>query len=161
VVLSGLLVPPEPITRAAVALIGLVFFIVLFGWWLYQFQDWRNDLYQVTPTQIVDIYRKPLGRETRDSAELDKVQGLESERPNLVGRLLNFGNVRISIVGKELTFDDVYDPLNVQEDIQRRIESFKARRRELDSRQRREELVDLLSAYYLETQPAQSQNGPT
>jgi CRP-like cAMP-binding protein len=161
VVLSGLLVPPEPITRAAVALIGLVFFIVLFGWWLYQFQDWRNDLYQVTPTQIVDIYRKPLGRETRDSAELDKVQGLESERPNLVGRLLNFGNVRISIVGKELTFDDVYDPLNVQEDIQRRIESFKARRRELDSRQRREELVDLLSAYYLETQPAQSRNGPT
>ena len=154
--LAGLLVPPEPVTRSALMLVALVLSTVAFGWWLYEFQDWRNDLYQVTPTQIIDVYRRPLGEEKKDSAELDKIQGLESERPNLIGRLLNFGNVRITIVGKEFTFDDVYDPLSVQEDIQRRIEAHRARRREMESRQRREELVDLLSAYYLETQSAQN-----
>ncbi|MGQ0603419.1 MAG: cyclic nucleotide-binding domain-containing protein [Anaerolineales bacterium] len=157
--LAGLLVLPEPLSPAVVMLLGFVFFIVLFAWWMYEFQDWRNDLYQVSSNQIVDVNRKPLGRETKDSAELDKIQGLESQRPNLIGRLLNFGNVRISIVGKELSFDDVYDPLSVQEDIQRRIEAFKARRNKLESRRRREELVDLLSAYYLATQELPPRGG--
>jgi CRP-like cAMP-binding protein len=156
---AGLIVFPEPITPTVIALVGMLFFIILFGWWLYEFQDWRNDLYQVTPDRIVDIYRRPLGRETRDSAELDKIQGLRSERTGLLGRLLNFGNVYATIPGKEFSFEDVYDPLSVQEDIQRRIEASKARRAESESRRRREELVDLMSAYYLATRETEQKNG--
>jgi hypothetical protein len=139
---------PEPITEAALLLVGLVLFITSAGWWWYQFEDWRNDIYKVTPDQIVDIYKKPLGRETRDSALLDHIQGLRSDRPGFVATLLNFGNVTATIPGKEFTFDDVLDPAGVQEDIQRRIEAFRARKIRGEGLRRREELADVLSAYY-------------
>ncbi|MDW8324959.1 MAG: cyclic nucleotide-binding domain-containing protein [Anaerolineales bacterium] len=146
---------PEPLTLEVTLLIGAVLFIFSFGWWLYEFQDWRNDLYQVRPDQIVSIHRTPLGRETRDSALLTHIQGLRSDRVNLIGRLLNFGNVVATIPGKEFYFIDVYDPLNVQEDIQRRIEAFKARLARQEALRRREELTDVLSAYYLAVQDLQ------
>ncbi|MCS6908952.1 MAG: cyclic nucleotide-binding domain-containing protein [Anaerolineales bacterium] len=146
---------PEPLTLEVTLLVGAVLFIFCIGWWLYEFQDWRNDLYQVTLDQIVDVYRRPLGQETRDSALLSNIQSLRSERTGLLGRLLNFGNVIATIPGKEFTFDDVYDPLNVQEDIQRRIEAFKARQARREALRRREELTDVLSAYYLAVQDLQ------
>jgi hypothetical protein len=146
VLASGAL--PEPISEAALLLAGLVLFIPGAVWWWYQFEDWRNDIYKVTPDQIIDIYKKPLGRETRDSALLEHIQGLRSDRPSLVATLLNFGNVTATIPGKEFTFDDVLDPTGVQEDIQRRIEAMKARKGRGEALRRREELADVLSAYY-------------
>ncbi len=151
----GLLNMPDPLTPQVMLLVSLFLFILIAGWWLYEFQDWRNDLYQVTPDQIVDIYRRPLGRETRDSALMTNIQGLRSERTGLLGRLLNFGHVIATIPGKEFTFDYVYDPLSVQEDIQRRIEAFKARLARQEALRRREELTDVLSAYYLALQDLQ------
>lgn len=135
----------------AIVLVLLLVFIGLAGWWLYEFEDWRNDLYMVTSDQIVDIYKKPLGQEIRDSSTLDKIQGLRSERTGLIGRLFNFGNVTANVPGKVFTFDGVYDPLSVQEDVQRRIEAFKARQGRTEALRRREELADVLSAYYLAT----------
>lgn len=135
----------------AIVVALLVVFIGLAGWWLYEFEDWRNDLYMVTPDQIVDVYKKPLGQEIRDSSTLDKIQGLRSERNGIVGRFLNFGNVTANVPGKVFTFDGIYDPLSVQEDIQRRIEAFKARQGRSEALRRREELADVLSAYYLAT----------
>jgi hypothetical protein len=148
---------PEPVTESALLLVALVLFIPLAGWWLYQFEDWRNDLYQVTPDQLIDIYRKPLGRETRDSTTLDRIQGLHAERPNLIGRLLNFGNVAATIPGKEFTFDDVLDPTGVQDDIQRRIEAMRARKAKQEVLQRREEMADVLSAYHKALQEIEQQ----
>jgi hypothetical protein len=135
----------------AIVLVLLLVFIGLAGWWLYEFEDWRNDLYMVTPDQIVDIYKKPLGQEIRDSSTLDKIQGLRSERTGIIGRLFNFGNVTANVPGKVFTFDGVYDPLSVQEDVQRRIEAFKSRQGRAEALRRREELADVLSAYYLAT----------
>lgn len=132
-------------------LVALVLFIPLALWWLYEFQDWRNDLYQVTQDQIIDIYRRPLGRETRDSASLENIQGLRAERPTWLSRMLNYGNVIATIPGKEFTFDDVYDPPGVQEDIQRRIEALKLRKNRQNLARQREDLAEVLSAYYLAT----------
>lgn len=157
--LAGMLSLPDPLTPSTLMVVALLLFIALVAWWLYEFQDWRNDLYQVTPDQIVDIYRRPLGRETRDTAALTNIQGLRSVRPGLLGRLLNFGSVIATIPGKEFTFDDVYDPLTVQEDIQRRIEAFKQRQARNEALRRREELADVLSAYYLATRDI-DQNPP-
>jgi hypothetical protein len=153
--IAGQLSLPDPLTLEVTLLVSFVLFIFLAGWWLYEFQDWRNDLYQVRPDQIVSVHRTPLGRETRDSALLTNIQGLRSDRVNLIGRLLNFGNVIATIPGKEFYFIDVYDPLNVQEDIQRRIEAFKARQARQEALRRREELTDVLSAYYLALQDLQ------
>jgi hypothetical protein len=138
----------------------LVIFIGLAVWWLYEFEDWRNDIYMVTPDQIVDVYKKPLGQEIRDASPLDKIQGLRSERTGLIGRLFNFGNVTANVPGKVFTFDGVYDPLSVQEDIQRRIEAFKIRQTRSEALRRREELADVLSAYYLATREMNPEQKP-
>ena len=49
---------------------GLVYGLDLF-WLLYCYLDWNNDIYQVTPTHILDIERKPLGEELTKSAPLE------------------------------------------------------------------------------------------
>ena len=45
-------------------------FLIVLGWWVYQYVDWANDIYQVTPDQILDIERTPLGREQITAAQL-------------------------------------------------------------------------------------------
>jgi hypothetical protein len=37
-------------------------------WWFYEYVDWINDIYILTPDQIMDIYRTPLGREDKKTA---------------------------------------------------------------------------------------------
>ena len=51
--------------------------LVIFVWWLYQYVDWKNDVYIVTGDQIIDVYKKPLGTETRKSAPLKNILSIE------------------------------------------------------------------------------------
>jgi len=44
--------------------------VVAWGWYLYEFMDWWNDIYIITPDQVIDINRKPLGLEEKRSAPL-------------------------------------------------------------------------------------------
>ena len=46
---------------------GIIFLfgMIIFGWWFYQYLDWHNDVYLITPDQVVDVNKKPLGREER------------------------------------------------------------------------------------------------
>ena len=52
-------------------LITLLLPIIL--WWVYQYLDWRNDIFQVTPDQILDIDKKPFGSEERRAAPLENI----------------------------------------------------------------------------------------
>jgi len=40
----------------------LLFIFAVFVWSVYQYADWRNDVFKVTLEQIVDLDRKPLGK---------------------------------------------------------------------------------------------------
>jgi hypothetical protein len=42
----------------------LVCFLIM----IYQYVDWRNDIFQLTPNQVIDLDRKPFGRESRRAA---------------------------------------------------------------------------------------------
>lgn len=53
-------------TMGLVAGYFLVFIAV--GALVYQYIDWRNDLFQLTANQVIDVDRKPFGRESRRSA---------------------------------------------------------------------------------------------
>ena len=46
--------------------------MVFFIWYLYQFLDWNNDIYQVTSDQVMDVKRTPLGREDRKTRHAGK-----------------------------------------------------------------------------------------
>jgi hypothetical protein len=101
--LAGFLRAAVPLP--AVLLVALAAFIPLAGWWIYEYVDWKNDIYMVTPDQIVDVEKKPLGRESRKTATLDKLQSLKYERPGLLGVLLNFGTVVAMAPGTEFRFE--------------------------------------------------------
>jgi CRP-like cAMP-binding protein len=142
--LSGMVQLMDPLL-SGVILLGWIGAIG--AWWLYQYVDWANDIYQVTPTQIVDITRKPLGTESREVAPLENILGTEVDRKGLAGLLLNYGTVTATIGTAEFKFQGVFDPVGVQQDIIRAQEAILARKRERESGQRREEMVELLRLY--------------
>jgi hypothetical protein len=117
-------------------------------WWIYQYVDWRNDIFQVTPDQIIDIDKKPFGTEERRAAPLENILSTESERLGLTGYLFNYGTVYITVGGAHLDFEDVLDPTAVQADIDRRREARIARKRDAEAASERERMSDWLVAYY-------------
>jgi hypothetical protein len=143
--LGGLL--PYISSRAAMLGVGLSL-IPLSLWWLYEYVDWANDIYQVTPNQIVDVNKKPLAREVRKVAPLENILGTEVDRKGIVGLVLNYGNVIANVGTTQFVFEGVYDPASVQQDIVRAQEAFLERKKQVQSRQRREEMVELLNAYH-------------
>ncbi len=106
--------------REALFVIVPFAFLVVLGWWIYQYVNWANDIYQVTSDQILDIERTPLGREDRTAAQLESILATEYERRGVFGILLNYGKVHITVGGSKMTFHDVFDPISVQQDIDRR-----------------------------------------
>ncbi len=96
---------------------ALVLAVACWGWWIYQYQDWQNDVYIITDDQLIDVYKKPLGMDDRRSAPVKNIQTVEFERKGLINLLLNFGTVKIKIGNEEFTFDNVYQPSEVQAEI--------------------------------------------
>ncbi len=145
--LGGLIRIFEP---GAATLASLALLVPAGLWWLYQYMDWANDLYQITPENIVDVYKKPLARELRKLAPLENVLGTEVKRKGIFGLLLNYGDVVAQVGTAEFTFEGVLDPNRVQQDIVRAQEAFLERRRELERRERREELAQWFGVYHEE-----------
>jgi hypothetical protein len=117
-------------------------------WWIYGYVDWRNDIYQVTPDQIIDINKKPLSTEQRRAAPLENILSTEAERLGFTGYVLNYGTVFIAVGGSHLDFEDVRDPAAVQADIDRRREARAERKREAEAAVERKRMSDWLLAYY-------------
>lgn len=135
-------------------------FIPMIAWWLYQYMDWRNDIFVVTSDQILDIDRKPFGTETRRSAPLENILSTEAERVGLPGYVLNFGTVYVTIGGASLDFEGVLDPSAVQADIDRRREARALQKRELETAAERERMSDWLVAYHENQQDMDGKQGP-
>jgi uncharacterized membrane protein YdbT with pleckstrin-like domain len=138
------LVPPGSILAGYV--VGLVF---LLPWWLWKFDDWQNDIYQVTASRIIDVERSPLFlREERREASLGRIQNIGLEIPGFLGRVLNYGSVTIETAGAgAFTFDFVKDPRAVQDEIFRRMETFHRQQAKEDAEHRRNELLDWFAVY--------------
>ncbi len=126
----------------------LVLFIGSFLWWVYQYIDWRNDIFQVTPDQILDIDRKPLGSEERKAAPLENILSTEARREGFLAYLFNFGTVYISVGGAQMTFQDVNDPATVQQDIDNRRLGRISAKADAQAKADRERLADWFATYH-------------
>ena len=122
--------------------------IVMGGWFVYRVIDWSNDKFEVTADQIIDIDRKPLGTETRNSAQLENILGTKYERRGILGNLFNFGHVYITVGGNKLVFEDVMDPAAVQSDIDRRRDAHIVKRSQAAVASERERLAGWLATYH-------------
>ena len=139
--------------RETLFVLAPVALLIVLGWWIYQYVDWSNDIYQVTPDQILDIDRKPLGREQRTAAQLESILATDYERYGILGVFLNYGTVHITVGGSKMTFHDVFDPPSVQQDIDRRRMARNAAREETRVKAERERLADWFLAYNEITKP--------
>jgi len=124
----------------------------IFGWWVYQYMDWVNDIYQITPTHIIDIYKKPLARELRKLAPLENILGTEVKRRGIFGLFLNYGDVIANVGTSEFIFEGVLSPNRIQQDIARAQEDFVESRRQGERDERREELAEWFSVYHETTE---------
>jgi len=122
--------------------------LVLLGWWLYQYWDWRNDRYIVTDDQLIDLYKRPLGQEQRRSAPIKNIQTVEFERLGLISLILNFGTVFIRVGDTTLTFDYVYNPSKAQQDIFERYQQFNQKQKTREKEALRDEVAEWIEIYH-------------
>jgi ribosomal silencing factor RsfS len=130
----------------------IIVLIAAFLWWVYQYWDWSNDIFQVTLDQIFDIDRKPLGREEKKSAALDNILSTEAKRRGLLQIIFNYGDVYISIGNTRMDFFDVYNPSGVQQDIDRRRMARIERKNQAEVLAERERMADFFAMYHQSTQ---------
>lgn len=128
---------------------ALPFLMLPFAIWLgYQMVDWSNDIFQVTPDQIIDIDRKPFGGEERRAAQLENILSTQYKREGLLSNIFNFGTVYITVGGTELAFEDVMDPATVQSDIDRRRMARTAKTNEAKIAAERDRMAEWLASYH-------------
>jgi len=150
---------PTPLT---ILFTGMLAFIVPSLWWLYNFIDWRNDIYRITPDRIIDSERKPLGDEVSKSAPLENILSMDYERLGILGVVLNFGNVIINVGAENrFVFFGIHNPARAQSDIFNHIITLRRRKQLTNATQEWERVSDWLAAYHRQSEEMrQSRNPP-
>jgi len=115
--------------------------------WLYQFMDWRNDQYIITPDQIVDVYQKPLGLTDRREAPIENIQSIRVERQGIAGMLLDYGNVFVKVGNEDFSFDGVNHPIEIQQTLFGLLERTHAKEKEEERIGQQRCLLDWLETY--------------
>lgn len=136
------------------------FGLVVGGWWLYQYLDWHNDVYLITPEQIVDVNKKPLGKEERRAAPIKNILSIEYKRLGILGLVLNFGTVYIRVGDQQLTFDEVYNPSEVQRELFNRLAARTHAEKVAAQENERQRMIDWVAAYHRVTQRSQPPRTP-
>lgn len=141
----------EIILGSLLEIVVIVVGIGLLLWGLYRYENWRNDIYILTPDRIVDIDRSPfgIGPSSRREARLSAVQNVNLDMSGLWDNAFNIGDVIIQTAGAEgtLTFERVHDPHGVQRDIVNRMEAQDTHAREQQMAERRHEFAEWVGIY--------------
>ena len=119
----------------------------------YAFADWANDRFQITEKQVIDVDRKPFGRETKRSALLENILSLDYRRENIIQRAFNYGTVAINVGDVQLDFEHVAQPAAVQNEIFERFNTVIKENELAEARRRRDDMVEFLAAYHEENKP--------
>ena len=137
--------------RFSLLLASLVLWMAAVFWLWWEWEDWRNDVYILTDTKIIDVEKKPLffAAESRE-AGLDKIQNVSSNMPGVLANIFNYGNVLIETAGPTgtFTFDGVGQPAEVQREIFRRVEQYKQAQQRRERQQRNAELSTWFNIYH-------------
>ncbi|MCS7220290.1 MAG: cyclic nucleotide-binding domain-containing protein [Anaerolineae bacterium] len=120
-------------------------------WLLWQYADWRNDVYIVTSDRIIDIEKKPLFfSEERREASLGMVQNVNSHIPHLLAFVLGYGDVTIQTAAEVGAFRFVFvpNPREVHAEISRRLDAFRASQATQEEERRKSELAEWFQTYH-------------
>jgi len=121
-------------------------------WYLWRYDGWRQDLYMVTNQRIVDVEGTPfhLRGEQRREGTFENIQNITYDIPNFIAKLLNLGTVVIETAGTErtFTFQKIFNPSAVQEEIFKRMVLYQQRQREKARDANTDRLVEVLAEYH-------------
>ncbi len=131
--------------------LGFFALVVFFAVMVYQYVDWRNDVFQLTPNQVIDLDRKPFGRESRRAAPLDNILSIEYERRGIIPMIFNFGTVYITVGNTQLTFNNVYHPSDVQQDIFARMGKHVQETQDRQTHQERDRIAQWFKVFQEES----------
>lgn len=122
-----------PLPTGAVVLPLAILWLFTLVWYSYQYDTWSKDIYIVTPSAIIDVEGTPfsLAGERRRQGTFDVIQNTTVDIPSLFAQLLNMGDVIIETAGtaETFTFEQVYNPKTVQQEIFRRWVDYKENER--------------------------------
>jgi len=153
--LAVILVRLTGLPLAQLAGILLLLYLVDLGWLIWEIEDWRNDTFQLTDRYVIDIDRRPFGfGESRKQAELSNVQNVNSDRPNFLATIFNYGNVVIETAGatNDIIFENDSHPNRVQSDVFRYRDQYRQQQRVREGERRRKEYSVLLDVYQQATE---------
>ncbi|HXF70155.1 MAG TPA: cyclic nucleotide-binding domain-containing protein [Thermoflexus sp.] len=122
--------------------------LLLGVWWWWRYENWRNDEYILTSSQLILSQRLPaLMREETQTANLARIQSVEYTIPSILARLLNYGHVVVRVPGGDFHLRYVGSPRQVQQEITRRMEAYRRRLQEEEAARQRRHVVDTIAAY--------------
>ena len=137
-------------------IIAVFLLLSMIFWWFYAYTDWKNDIFEINPSQIIDIDRKPFGKESRRVAPLDSILSIHYEKKGILQVMLNYGTVYISVGNQQLTFDTVADPSTVQQEIFARMGDRQEEINQSEADAEKDRLAQWFRLYHEEiTAPAQ------
>lgn len=144
---------------------ALVVIVPLFGvalsfLWLFMADwDWRNDLYIIGDTVVTLLHRSPFLLQFReDQILIQKIHNIEAETTGLLRSLLDYGDVRLLLLGDETpkVFRDVPNPVAVREEISRRQRiAVEAAQKQEEQRQLEAVMARMQAKGLIASQPAQ------
>ncbi len=118
------------------------------GWWLWTFEDWRNDLYMLTANHIIQIERLPfLLNERRKEFKLSNFQSTEVKIVGPFQRMFKYGTLIIKVPGASINFDYIQDPAGAQAEFTRRLALYNKRAAEKEAQAHTSELIEWFAAY--------------
>ncbi|CUS03194.2 membrane protein of unknown function [Candidatus Promineifilum breve] len=138
------------ITPWVVAILIGVGALANLGWFVWQLENWRNDIFQLSDRFVLDVDRKPFGfGESRKQAAISNIQNVDASRPGFLPTLFNYGFVSIDTAGSksDIVFDYVPNPELIQSDIFQRIDESRRQQRVQEGSTRRQEYALLLDVY--------------
>lgn len=118
---------------------------------LYLYEDWRNDYYVLTDAHVIDVEARPLGFfAQRRQASIAQIQDIRYRVPNPLATILNYGDVVIETAADSgnFTFESVYHPALVQQEIFERISRHRDQQRQAEELHQADEMARWLAAYH-------------
>jgi hypothetical protein len=142
---------PLELTSTGVFTVLALMYIGVLGFIIWEWEDWRRDLYCITDVDITDVESRPFGLSYQEKkAEIRNIQDVTTARTRFLNVLLDFGNVDSRVAGNAapFTFSDVSHPRVVADEIVERIEALKLRTTERVHREQTRSIVDAIIAYH-------------
>jgi hypothetical protein len=132
-------VPP-----GAILVPALLVAAIAFGWYVWNYDGWRNDIYIVTDERIIDIEGSPfhLFKESRREGGFEIIQNINYDSPNLFYRILRIGDITMDTAAQQAayTFNNVARPSDVHTEIIRRLVAYRERQETRETQRRYDEI---------------------